>query len=52
MKSNREDQVTERTFLMYRLDVAQRMPPGDYKTAVIAGIEHSLKFLERGRQDA
>ena len=37
----------ERNFLLYRLDVVQRMPPGDYKTAVIAGIEHSLRFLER-----
>jgi hypothetical protein len=46
MQSNREDQL-ERNFLQYRLDVVQRMRPGDYKTAAIAGIEHSLRFLER-----
>jgi hypothetical protein len=46
MQSNREDQL-ERNFLQYRLDVVQRMQPGDYKMAAIAGIEHSLRFLER-----
>jgi len=45
VQSKREDRA-ERNFLLYRLDVVQRMPPGDYKTAVIAGIEHSLRFLE------
>ena len=51
MESNREDQL-ERNFLQYRLDVVQRMQPGDFKTAAIAGIEHSLRFLKRGKQDA
>ena len=46
MQAKREDQA-ERNFLLYRLDVVLRMPPGDYKTAVLAGIEHSLRFLER-----
>ena len=46
MESNREDQL-ERNFLQYRLGVVQRMQHGDFKTAAIAGIEHSLRFLER-----
>ena len=46
MESTREDQL-ERNFLQYRLDVVLRMQPGDFKTAAIAGIEHSLRFLER-----
>jgi len=46
MESNREDQL-ERNFLQYRLGVVHRMQPGDFKTAAIAGIEHSLRFLER-----
>ena len=52
MKSNTQNQAAERNFLLYRLDVAQRRPPGDYKTAVIAGIEHSLRFLEGGQRSA
>jgi len=52
MNLNRQNQVAERNFLLYRLDVAQRMPPGDYKTAVIAGIEHSLRFLAGGQRNA
>ena len=46
MESNRKNQL-ERNFLQYRLDVVQRMQPGDFKTAAIAGIENSLRFLER-----
>ena len=51
MESNREDQL-ERNFLQYRLGVVQRMQHGDFKTAAIAGIEHSLRFLKRGQQNA
>jgi len=51
MQAKREARV-ERNFLLYRLDVVKRMPLGDYKTPVIAGIEHSLRLLERAQQDA
>ena len=39
--------MTERQWELYRLSVVERMPESDYKTAVLAGIAHKLKMLDR-----
>jgi hypothetical protein len=36
----------ERHWELYRRSVAEAMPDSEYKTAVLAGIEHSLRRLE------
>ena len=37
----------ERQWELYRLSVAEGMPDSAYKTAVLAGIAHKLKMLDR-----
>ena len=37
----------ERRWELYRLSVAESMPESDYRTAVLAGIAHKLKMLDR-----
>jgi hypothetical protein len=37
----------ERQWHLYRRSVAEGMPDSDYKTAVLAGIAHKLKMLDR-----
>jgi hypothetical protein len=37
----------ERRWELYRLSVAEKMPDSDYKTAVLTGIAHKLKMLDR-----
>ena len=37
----------ERKWELYRLDVVERMRDSAYKTAVLAGIAHKLKMLDR-----
>jgi len=37
----------ERKWELYRLDVVEGMPDSAYKTAVLAGIAHKLKMLDR-----
>jgi hypothetical protein len=36
----------ERQWELYRRSVVERMPDSDYKTAVIAGIDHALMRLD------
>ena len=36
----------ERKWELYRRSVAEGMPDSDYKTAVLAGIEHTLMRLD------
>ena len=44
---SRQGYMTERQWELYRLSVVERMPESDYKTAVLAGIAHRLKMLDR-----
>jgi len=37
----------ERQWELYRRSVIERMPDSDYKTAVLAAIEHRLMMLDR-----
>jgi hypothetical protein len=37
----------ERRWELYRRSVIERMPESDYRTAVLAGIAHKLKMLDR-----
>jgi hypothetical protein len=37
----------ERQWDLYRRSVAEGMPDSDYKTAVLAGIAHKLRMLDR-----
>jgi len=37
----------ERRWERYRLSVVEEMPDSAYKTAVLAGIAHKLKMLDR-----
>jgi hypothetical protein len=37
----------ERRWELYRLSVVEKMPDSDYKTAVLVGIAHKLKMLDR-----
>jgi hypothetical protein len=39
--------MTERQWELYRLSVVKRMPDSEYKTAVLAGIAHKLRMLDR-----
>jgi hypothetical protein len=39
--------IVERQWELYRRSVIERMPDSDYKTAVLAAIEHRLMMLDR-----
>jgi len=39
--------MTERQWELYRRSVVERMPDSDCKAAVLAGIAHKLKMLDR-----
>ena len=44
---SRQGPMTEHQWELYRLSVVEGMPDSDYKTAVLAGIAHKLKMLDR-----
>jgi hypothetical protein len=39
--------MMERQWELYRRSVIERMPDSDYKSAVLAAIEHRLMMLDR-----
>jgi hypothetical protein len=47
MTQRQQELDRERRWDLYRHSVIERMPESDYKTAVLAGIAHKLKMLDR-----
>ena len=47
MTERQRELERERRWELYRLSVAECMPESDYKAAVLAGIAHKLKMLDR-----
>jgi hypothetical protein len=47
MTQSQQELERERRWELYRRSVVESMPESDYRTAVLAGIAHKLKMLDR-----